>query len=70
MGRGVPPALMRDDVMDLNHEFRFEDFWKPTKRGVTVRCSREEREEARVAYVSRDPLFRVCPLADAFRRLG
>lgn len=25
--------------MDLNHELRFEDFWKPTRREVTVRYS-------------------------------
>jgi len=30
---------MSDDVMDLNHELRFEDFWKPTRSGVTVRYS-------------------------------
>ena len=69
-GGGVPPVLIRDDVMDLNHEFRFEDFWKPTKRGAPVRYTREGGEEVRVAYVSGDPLFRVCPLADAFGRLG
>ena len=28
--RGLPPPLMKDDVMDLNHEVRFGDFWKPT----------------------------------------
>jgi len=69
-GRGAPPALIRDDVMDLNHEFRCEDFWKPTKRGATVRYIREWGEEVRVAYVSGDPLFGVCPLADAFGRGG
>lgn len=28
--RGLPLPLMKDDVMDLSHELRFVDFWKPT----------------------------------------
>jgi len=29
--RGLPPPLVKDDVMDLNHELRFPDFWKSPK---------------------------------------
>ena len=66
--RRLPPPLVRDDVMDLNHELRFTDFWKSTNDRQSDMAVRRMR--GRVAHGSGGLPFGICPVTDALGGLG
>ena len=65
--RGLPLPFMKDDVMALNHELRFADFWKsPNGLQLDIAVARVQG----VAYMSGGFVFGIGPTADTFGGFG
>ena len=55
--RGLPPPVVKDNAMDLNHEFRFADFWRTmNERRSDVAVRRAIGREWRTGFSSESVL--------------